>query len=326
VTVACGSYGDVGITSSVVRSSGPNVVFDPVTPYCVTLGTIHLGSQTMNFSTFHQFNIVSPDGAIYQSGTQPTYGVVFDGNHMNVAKPLNTQDINFHSANGLRFVNNTVGPTCCGTGSDSPEGMRFGIPTGAPNSANVLIDNNVIQGAVRNCAYWPATYEMDGQTYNTGPCPAASCSSCHADGIHVWGMQNSTISNNRVVGNEVQGIYFEPTNGAVNRDNAITGNTVSIVGGSAAGIYLSALAPQGSFAGTWTIDHNDTTNTAIEIGSGFAGDAPGTIYNVTNNVGRLFITNSSGNNAGCYGYPSGTTINYSGNTWTTGGGYTSGCP
>ena len=36
-----------------------------------------------------------------------------------------------------------------------------------------------------------------------------------------------------------------------------------------------ALAPQGSFAGTWTIDHNDTTNTAIEIGSGFAGDAPG---------------------------------------------------
>ena len=304
VEVKCGSYKQTSFSS---RKSGGVVTFVPETNYCVSLGQLNFTSGG-DYSTFRHFVINDTDGAVYQGGSSASFGVVLDGNHIDVGQRVDTQNVDVHSVNGWQIVNNTIGPSCCGSGGSSPEGIRIGIPSGAPNSTNVSIDNNLIQYVMRDCSYWPSS--------GWGACPSSTCSSCHMDGIHVWGLTNSTISRNRIYNAEVQGIFFEPTNGSLNSNITIVNNAVQTMGGNA-GIYVKA-NDSNSTAGTWTIAFNSTPN-LIELGAGFSGDESGTVFNLTGNIGNLMITDASGNDAGCYGYPSPTTtkINYAYNVWRT---------
>ena len=300
--VKCGAYGQTSFSSR--KTSGP-ITFQPETDYCATLGQLDF-TNGGDYATFRHFAVNDFDGAVYQGGSTVSRNVVLDGNKINVGKRVDTQNVDVHTVNGWRFVNNTIGPSCCGSGGSSPEGIRIGIPSGAPNSTNVTIDNNVIQYVMRSCSYWPSS--------GWGSCPASSCSSCHMDGIHVWGLTNSVISRNRIYNVEVQGIFLEPTNGSLNSNVSIVNNAVQVMGGNA-GIYVKA-NDSSSTGGTWTIAFNSTPD-LIELGAGFSGDQPGTVFNLTGNIANLMITNSSGNDAGCTGYPAGTAINYAYNVWRT---------
>ena len=306
VVLACGSYGYTSFSSR--KSSGPNVVFEPASAGCVTTE----GFQFENggdYATLRGLTINDSGGAITQSGSSFSYGVVIDGDMINVGQRVDTQDVNLHLVNGWQIVNSTIGPSCCGAGGNSPEGIRIGTPGGG-NSTNVLIDNNLIQYTLRTTSYWPSGWAS---------APSSSCGSCHDDGIHVWGLTSSTISNNRIVGAEVQGIFFEPTNGSLNKDINIVNNQISVVGGNA-GISIEATASN-STAGTWNITGNTTQN-LIVIGGGFSGAMPGTVFNLSGNTGELMISDSSGDAVSCTGYPSTVAIHYSNNNWIPVGGGT----
>lgn len=309
VTVACGTYGETTFNGR--KQAGAPVVFQPATPYCATVGAFDFTGGG-DYSTWKNFVILDTAGAMYQGGSTASFNVIFDSDHMNVGARIDEMDINLHSANGWQFVNNTIGPTCCGTGNASPEGIRIGIPTGAPNSKNVVIAGNTIS-AYRFCQYYPG---------GASACPSTDCSTCHMDGIHAWGLTDSTITGNKIAA-EVQGIFFEPTNGSVNADNTITGNQVTLVGGSAA-IYISSGngGDPTTTAGSWTISGNQVGNSLIEIGHCNACQAT---FALTGNTGRLFVTNSSGNDAGCEGAGPGMKIVYSSNNWAVNGGSTGGC-
>jgi hypothetical protein len=315
VQVDCGTYGETSFTTN--KTTGPNVVIEPTVAYCAKIGGLDFSSGG-DFATIRDFTIDDPNGVVYAgSDTGVSSNVTLDGNLMNVGQPVVTRDINLHVVRNWSIINNVIGPSCCGTGSNSPEGIRIGTPDGSDpgNSNNVVISNNTIQFTLRSCQYWPAGY---------GPCPSRTCYQCHADGIHVWGLTNSIISRNRIYGVEVQGIYFEPSNNSLNSNDKIVNNMVSVSGGSAA-IYVSAPSGDGSTSGTWTIAFN-TTPDLIEIGSGFESARPGTIFNLIGNIGQLDITDSSGNSASCRGYPAGITIHYVDNVWeSTPGGTKTPC-
>jgi parallel beta-helix repeat protein len=304
IIVECGTYGPTSFSTN--KTSGPNVIIEPAAPHCARIGGIDFTGGG-DYATIRDFQIDDPNGVIYAgSDTGVSTNVTLDGNLMNVGQRVDTRDINLHVVRNWTIVNNVIGPSCCGTGSNSPEGIRIGTPdgSGVGNSDNVLISNNTIQFTLRSCQYWPSGY---------GACPSSTCSECHADGIHVWGLTNSTISRNRIYGVEVQGIYFEPTNNSVNSNDRIVNNMVSVSGGDA-GIYVSAPSGDGVTSGTWTIAFN-TTPDLIEIGSGFQTTQPGTVFNLVGNIGQLDITDSAGNALGCRGYPSGVTIHYVYNVW-----------
>ena len=148
VVLACGSYGYTNFSSR--KSSGPNVVFEPASAGCVTTE----GFQFENggdYATLRGLTINDSGGAITQSGSSFSYGVVIDGDMINVGQRVDTQDVNLHLVNGWQIVNSTIGPSCCGAGGNSPEGIRIGTPGGG-NSTNVLIDNNLIQYTLRTTA------------------------------------------------------------------------------------------------------------------------------------------------------------------------------
>lgn len=311
ISVGCGSYGRTDFSTS--KSAGENVVFFPASADCVTLARLQF-TDGGDYSTFQGFNIVDQEAAIWQGGTDVSHNVIFEDNQINVAKETDEATINLHIVDGWQFVNNDIGPTCCGIGANSPEGLRIGTPDGGiGNSVNVVIDGNTVTGTVRSCVYWPSGF---------GSCPGTNCGACHADGIHLWGFVDSVVSNNQIVGAEVQGIFIEPTNDSLNSNVTISGNTVSVVNGNA-GIYVKANGTN-TVSGTWSITGNHTGTSLLEVGSGFSGAISGTIFNVSGNTGVLLITDSGGNDAGCTGYPGTVTINYAFNTWTPGSG-TTGC-
>ena len=87
-----------------------------------------------------------------------------------------------------------------------------------------MIDDNLIQNVVRDCALYPSA--------SFGACPDTSCSNavgCHEDGIHIWGVDGGTISRNRLYGVECQAIFFETTNGSLQRNVTIVNNAISSV-------------------------------------------------------------------------------------------------
>lgn len=327
VTIGCGSYSGIIFSSIPVRLAGPNVVFQPVTPYCVTLKGIHATAGSLNYSTWRNFVINDPDGGLYaggSSGGQFSYGLVLDSDRINVDQPVTTQNINLHLVSGFQLVNNTIGPTCCGTNSDSdsPEGIRIGTPGGG-NSTNVTITGNLIQGVVRDCKYWPASYSLGGQTLPAGLCPAPSCGNCHMDGIHLWGITNSVISNNKLDGVEVQGIFIEDTNGGLNSNLTVSGNTIATVGGNCA-ICIDARAGTHSISGTWNIADNQSANeiTVLEAAGGAAGP---TVFNFARNHTEFFVTDGN-SETGCQGFADIiVSATYQSNTWLPVGGGTNGC-
>lgn len=308
VVVQCGTYPRTNFAGR--KQNGPNVVFNPASPYCATLGLVDF-SGGGDYSTLNQFTINDRQGAVYEGSNSVSRGVRLSSNHINVGQRVDTQDVDLHVVSGWSIVGNTIGPSCCGDGSSSPEGIRIGTPDGATagNSSHVLISGNLIQFTLRSCEYWPDGY---------GACPSSDCSECHDDGIHVWGMTDSTISRNRIYGVEVQGIFFEPTNDSLNSNMAILNNMVTIVGGNA-GIVINGCDCGGSTGGRWTIGFNSTPN-LIEIDPD--GVRPGTVFNLTGNIGALDIANSSGDAIGCTADGTGATINYVSNLWEPVGGGT----
>ena len=159
-------------------------------------------------------------------------------------------------------MNNVIGPTCCGSRhQSSPVAITIGkANNSAPNANHVLIDGNTIQYVLRDAAYWPpAAY---------GPAPDVSClvSTCHMDAIQIWGIQNSTISNNVIDHAEVQGIFIEDAAGAVNRNVNIVNNSIEVVGGDAA-MNLKGVS------GHWNIAFNSTPDVLV-TGFGFPAAAP----------------------------------------------------
>jgi hypothetical protein len=319
VDVKCGTY--PGWTFSLdSKKTGGTVTFQPESTGCVTVnGLVSFGANA-SYITIHGFTINNPNVTIANVTSGVNRNVTIDGNLLNVGQKTNGYTVGLYTnIDGWRITNNTIGPTCCGynaggTSGNSPVGINIGKPsTTAPNANNVTISNNLIQYVMRDTQYWP--------TSQFGPAPDQTCTNargCHIDGIHIWGLTNSTISYNRLYGVECQGIFLEPTNGSLNSNVNIIGNAISdVVGGcSNKGIYVNANGSTTTTSGTWNIAFN-SGNSQLILTNGCGGCAAGTVWNLTGNAMTLFVTNASGNNAGCQ--VPGTTINYSYNVWGSGG-------
>jgi hypothetical protein len=321
VDVKCGTYGSQAFSYDSSKTGG-TVTFQPESAGCVTINGSPVGislKSNVGYLTIKGFVLNGPDGAVQDAGSGVSKNVTIDGNKINVGKKLNgCCDVSLHAIDGWKIVNNTIGPSCCGKlYNSSPVGLRIGKPSStAPNSNNVLIDNNLLQNVVRNCSYWP--------TSGFGFCPDTTCisSGCHSDGIHIWGLQNSTISRNRIYNAEVAGIFLEQANLSLNKNISIVSNAVRTVGGSS-GIYVKANGSN-AIGGTWNIAFNSVVGLIMVPGTGFTGVAAGTVINLIGNAGSLLVANSSGNNAGCTGAAAGLKLTYSYNVWNNIGGATVG--
>jgi hypothetical protein len=173
----------------------------------------------------------------------------------------------------------------------------------------VLINGNTIQYVLRSCAFWPAS--------EYGPCPDTTCvvAGCHNDGIQIWGIQDSTISNNNLYNDEVQGLFIEDAASAVNSNLTIVNNTVRVVGGGVAFNFKGV-------SGSWTVAFNSTPNVMV-LGYGFRAAAPGSTVSLIANKAILLMADSRGNNAGCPNANSGNiNLLYSYNAWIPAGGAT----
>ena len=205
----------------------------------------------------------------------------------------------------------------CSPSCGSPEGIRIGKPsTVAPScdptpteACNISIVGNTFQYVIRNSAYWPSS--------GWSPVPGVTCSNangCHEDAIHIWGIDGANISNNILYGDECQGIFIEPTNNSLNANVTIVGNAISSLNGGCSdkAIYVNA---NGATSGTWNIGFNSAPG-LLDLGDGFAGDRPGTVFNLYGNFMDLFLSNAAGNAISCTNAPNGNTaINYEYDAW-----------
>ena len=203
VRVKNGSYTGAAFTLDTSKNGG-RTSFVPQTKYGVTLTSPTVFGPNVGFISIKDFVVNSPKGGFLNSSFGISRNITIDGNRINVGQKVDgtPAGIYFYSnIDTYKIINNVIGPSCCGaTNRSSPEGIRIGKASQtAPNANNVLINGNTIQYVVRSCTYWPAT--------GYGPCPDTTCtaSGCHNDGIHLWGIQNSTISNNRLYNAEVKG-------------------------------------------------------------------------------------------------------------------------
>jgi hypothetical protein len=305
VRVKDGAYGGFAFTADPTKTSG-TVVIEPETDYGVTLTSHSTFGSGVSYLTVKHFTITAPDGGFINSPHGLSRDITIDGNHINVGQKVNGRPagILFYSnIDGYRIVNNVIGPTCCGsTNQSSPVAITIGKPNNqAPNANDVLIDGNTIQYVLRNAAYWP--------TASYGPAPDVSClvATCHQDAIQIWGIQNSTISDNLIDHAEVQGIFIEDAAGAVNQNINIINNQIQVVGGDA-GMNLKGVS------GSWNVAFNSTPN-IIVTGFGFKAAAPGTRIAFEANEGNLLVANAGGNNGGCVGGNPNVSLAYSYNTW-----------
>ena len=252
--------------------------------------------------------------------------VTISRDDINVGKKVDGPSVTFFVGDFVSLVGNTIGPTCCGYNAGkgaSPEGIRIGKPNLAPSSCttqvcHLLIDDNLIQNVVRDCALYPSA--------SFGACPDTSCSNavgCHEDGIHIWGVDGGTISRNRLYGVECQAIFFETTNGSLQRNVTIVNNAISSVLGGCGnkGIYLKASGTTDGattgFAGTWTIAFN--SGVGLLIGPNGCGSCwPSATFQLVGNDMPLFATNASGNGAGCTTPWGPSTVSYRYDIWRGG--------
>ena len=248
-----GVYPGFALTSDRLKTTGTTTI-RPETDYGVTLTSATTFGVNVSYVTVKAFVVVSPTGGFFNSTSGLSRNVTIDGNRINIGQKVNGTPaaISFYSnTDGYRIVGNVIGPTCCGaTNQSTPVGINIGKPNAAaPNATHLLIDGNTIQYTLRSCGYWPAS--------GYGACPDVTCVSagCHGDAIHLWGIQDSTISNNTIVNAEVQGIFVEDAANAVNSNVSIVNNTISVVGGSAA-MNLKGIA------GTSSVAYNSTRTTS----------------------------------------------------------------
>jgi hypothetical protein len=313
-----GIYPGFTLTADVAKTAGTTII-RPESDYGVTLTSASVFGANVSYVTVRNFVVASPSGGFLNGSTGLSRNVTVDGNRINVGEKVNGNPaaISFYTnIDGYEIVNNIIGPSCCGsTNQATPVGINIGKPnTAAPNATHVLIDGNTIQYVVKSCAYWPAS--------GYGSCPDETCvaAGCHSDAIHIWGIQDSTISNNDIVNAEVQGIFVEDAAGAVNSNLTIVGNDISVVGGSA-GMNLKGIA------GAWTIAFNSTPNNII-VGYGFRAATAGTTVMFARNEAVLLMADSHGNNAGCTSGTENVSLIYMQNSWLSAGGATStaACP
>ena len=310
VRVKNGTYPGFVFTADPAKRRG-TVVIEPETDYGVTLTSRTSLGAGVGYLTLRRFVVAAPDGGFVNSPNGMSRDVTIDGNRINVGKRVDGRPAGilfYTNIDGYRIVNNVIGPTCCGSkDQSSPVAITIGkANNSAPNANDVLIDGNTIQYVLRNAAYWP--------TRSYGPAPDVSClaATCHMDAIQIWGIQNSTISNNVIDHAEVQGIFIEDAAGAVNRNVNIVDNSIEVVGGDAA-MNLKGVS------GNWNIAFNSTPDVLV-TGYGFPAAAPGTSMAFEANEGKLLVANSTGNNGGCSGGNPKVELVYSYNTWLPGAG------
>jgi hypothetical protein len=307
-----GVYPGFVLTADSVKTSGTTII-RPESDYGVTLTSTTIFGPNVSYVTVKDFVVVAPAGGFQDGSWGLSRNVTIDGNRINIGQKVNGTPaaISFYSnIDGYKIVNNVIGPTCCGsTNQATPVGINIAKPNAAaPNATHVLIDGNTIQYTLRSCAYWPVT--------GYGACPDVTCvaATCHSDAIHIWGIQDSTISNNKIVNAEVQGIFIEDAAGAVNTNLSIVNNDISVVGGNAA-MNLKGIA------GTWTVAFDSTPNTII-VGYGFRTATAGTTVTLAGNDAILLNANSHGNNAGCASGTENVSLIYMQNLWLSNGGST----
>jgi hypothetical protein len=281
------------------KTSGANVVFQAETTQCATLGSVQFTdggdrSTVQNFVISDGFYAVLND-----NNSRSSSFVTINNNIIDPGVEARHQVILVKSAQDWVISNNTIGPVCCGTGTDSPEGIRI-----VPQSNNVTISNNLIQYVSRDCGYWPSS--------GWGSCPGTTCNpACHTDGIHIWGLTNGHIIGNRIYADDCQGIYIEhPGNETLGPIDVID-NAVGPLAESCGSAGIKIHADNATVQGTWTIAFNSGAE-ALEIGS-FSGCSPCT-FNLIGNYMPLFTLDSGGNDAGCN--PPNVAVNYSYNVWT----------
>ncbi len=316
VRVKNGRYPGFVFTAGAAKRRGA-VVIEPETDYGVTLTSQTSLGAGVGHLTLRRFVVAAPDGGFVNSPNGMSRDVAIDANRINVGKRVDGRPAGilfYTNIDGYRIVNNVIGPTCCGsTNQSSPVAITIGkANSSAPNANDVLIDGNTIQYVLRNAAYWP--------TSAYGPAPDVSClvDTCHMDAIQIWGIQNSTISNNVIDHAEVQGIFIEDAAGAVNKNVNIVNNSIEVVGGDAA-MNLKGVS------GRWNIAFNSTPDVLV-TGYGFPAAAPRTSVAFEANEGKLLIANSTGNNGGCGGGNRNVKLVYSYDTWRPGGGATPTAP
>jgi hypothetical protein len=312
VRVKNGKYPGFVFTAGHAKTRGA-VVIEPETKYGVTLTSRTRLGAGVGYLTLRRFVVVAPDGGFVNSPNGMSRNVTIGGNRINVGQRVDGRPAAiffFTNIDGYRIVNNVIGPTCCGSEhQSSPVAITIGKENdSAPNANHVLIDGNTIQYVLRNAAYWP--------TGSYGPPPDVSClvATCHMDAIQIWGIQNSTISNNVIDHAEVQGIFIEDAAGAVNKNLNIVNNSIDVVGGDAA-MNLKGVS------GHWNIAFNSTRDVLV-TGYGFPAAASGTTVAFEANEGELLVANTTGNNGGCSGGNSKVKLVYSYNTWLRGAGGT----
>lgn len=329
VGVQCGSYGDQHLTSD-IAGSGTQVTFQPVTNWCATAQLNYdTSSASGDYATWTGFNFGDLGNGAISMGCNPcsNHNVYFFHNHVVMLGKTSTSDITVHSCLACKFDWNTIGPSVpSSTTGSTPAGMSIGVLVGQPES-QLEVRGNVIQSTIRNPLDWPSTYFTVENTtpISAGSLPsgAADCEDpyCHADGIHGWGLTDTTFSQNWVLNVGVQGIFLEDTNGGVLRNINFVNNFVSPnqgVDSSNTGISIDCRATSATCTGTWNFDFN--TARRIEILDATGGSFGTTTMNLVGNIAQQYMHGSSGSN-GCNvfnDYPS-FSATYAYNVWSDGG-------
>jgi hypothetical protein len=324
VVVKCGSYGSQAFSTS--KGSGAQIVFAPETNFCATFAGTSLAGVDFSaggaYSTIQYFNISSSNDqgvAKGNAGSSSPANVYVFHNHIQMDKAVNYRGIEIENAQNWKIDYNTIGPSCCGSAANSPEGIRISVASSGQDSSGLEIKGNLIQSVMRFCADWPSTYTtVESNTPQAaGSCPSVDDGTAHIDGIHIYGLQSSTITGNRIYNVGCQGIFMEDTNGDINGPLTITNNAITTNADNCnSGITLDARAGTHSIKGAWTIAFN-TTNVPIGLNISSGGTSSATTFNLVGNLGPLLLTG----NTGCTSFDSGTAIaSYGYNAWVTYGG------
>ncbi len=325
ILVRCGTYPEQ--TFNLDKSAGAYVVIQPETNFCATIGTISGGVNYEPggaYSTLQYFNIL---GGVFKGnyGARTSSHVNIFHNHINVDQHTTGQSIySGGSMDNWNIDYNTIGPLCCGDhiqnpSGSSPEGMRFATDAPGHDNTNIEIKGNLFQSIMRFCRDWPTTYiTVENSTpQSAGACPAADEPLAHMDGIHVYGLQNSLITQNRLYNVACTGMFFEDTNGDINGPMTITNNVITTNSDSCNGIISVQPRPGNpSMQGEWTIAFN-SGNSQIHLNVGAGGALPGSHFTIVGNLASLYLPSNSGTgSAACNGWADAdVTATYAYNAW-----------
>lgn len=324
VLVRCGSYPAQALTAT---GKTGRVLVQSEQGRCGSItGNVTLGPG-VSYVTLERLTIHGSVRGTTTTGVGNNH-VAVTNSAVNLGQTVAGPSINFFVGDFIDISGNTVGPTIpgsvvCSPSCGSPEGIRIGKPSTAPASCttqvcHLSIVGNLIQGVVRSNALWPAS--------GFGSSPGVDCTNangCHIDGIHIWGVDGGLIARNRLYGDECQGIFLENTNASLQRDVVIVNNAISSLAGGCSnkGIYISAGGTtngvNNGFAGHWVIAFNGGTSSLVGP-NGCGSCWPSMTVDLVGNDMTLFVTDATGNSAGCKAWgPATATYRY--NIWRPGG-------